>query len=494
MPFSNPDAAAVFDEIADLLEVQGGNAFRVRAYRNGARTLRDLPHNVQEMLARGEPLDALPGIGKDLAGKIAEVVATGTCAQLESLRREIPRGVVELLQLPGLGPRRVQALFQTLGVASLQQLREAAEQGRVHGVPGFTPAGEKRILEAVLARLQTQRRMPLAIAAPVAEALLAALAAVPGVKQAVAAGSLRRRRDTVGDLDLLVTAGHDSPVMARFVALPEVERVLSHGTTRSSVVLRNGLQLDLRAVPPESFGAAWLYFTGSKPHNIALRAIAQDLGLKLNEYGLFRGERRIAGATEEAVYRSLKLPWIPPELREDRGEFDAARAGHLPAPLDVAQLRGDLHAHTSDSDGRDSLEAMARAAQARGLRYLAITDHSPRLGVVHGLDAARLARQADAIDALNEKLHGITLLKGVEVDIPGGRRDPPCFRPDSAAPDRATAPRDGPPLLQHPGPSDQPPAGGARAHRPRPGARDPACARARLLPRTERPARAPGPG
>lgn len=426
MPVTNPDAAAVFDEIADLLEVRGGNAFRVRAYRNAARTLRDLPHAVHEMLARGEDLDALPGIGKDLAAKIAEIVASGTCAQLESLRKEVPHGVVELLQLPGLGPKRVQVLLETLGIASLKQLRDAAEHGRVQTVRGFTAAGEKRILEAVLARMQTARRMPLALAVPVAEALLAALRAVAGVKDAVAAGSLRRRRDTVGDLDLLVTSTADSPVMARFVALPEVERVLSHGSTRSSVVLRDGLQVDLRVVPPESFGAAWLYFTGSKPHNIALRSVAQDLGLKLNEYGLFRGERRIAGATEESVYRALKLPWIAPELREDRGELEAARGGRLPVPLELAQLRGDLHVHTADSDGRDGLEAMARAARARGLRYLAITDHSPRLAVVHGLDAARLARQAEAIDALNEKLDGITLLKGVEVDIlEDGRLDLP---------------------------------------------------------------------
>ncbi|MDE2605147.1 MAG: DNA polymerase/3'-5' exonuclease PolX [Burkholderiales bacterium] len=426
MPFSNPDAAAVFDEIADLLEVHGGNAFRVRAYRNAARTLRDYPRNVKEMLDAGEDLDDLPGIGRDLAGKIAEIVTTGTCAQLESLRKEVPHGIVELLQLPGLGPKRVQLLFEALGVKSLEELKQAAEEGRVHALRGFTPAGEKRILDAVLARMQTERRLPLARAFPVAGALLGALRAMPGVPQAVAAGSLRRMRDTVGDLDLLVTAAADSPVMDRFVALPEVERVLSHGGTRSSVVLRNGLQVDLRAVAPESFGSAWLYFTGSKAHNIALRTIAQDQGLKLNEYGLFRGERRVAGATEEEVYGALRLPWIPPELREDRGEIAAAQAGRLPATLQLADLRGDLHVHTTDSDGQDGLEAMARAAQARGLRYLAVTDHSPRLAVVHGLTADRLARQADAIDALNAKLEGITLLKGIEVDIlEDGRLDLP---------------------------------------------------------------------
>ena len=417
MAVTNTDAAAVFDEIADLLEVQGGNAFRVRAYRNAARTLRDLPRGVAELVAAGEDLDTLPGIGADLAHKIGEIVATGTCEQLEALRRELPHGLVELLQLPGIGPRRVQSLYRNLGIASLEQLREAAQAGRVHTVRGFTPAGEQRLLEAAIARLQQERRMPLASAVPVAGSLLADLQATPGVRQAVAAGSLRRRRDTVGDLDLLVTADADSPVMARFVEAPGVQRVLARGGTRSSVVLKNGLQVDLRAVPPESFGAAWLYFTGSKAHNIALRKLAQERDLKLNEYGLFRGTRRVAGATEASVYRALHLPWIAPELREDRGELAAAREGRLPRLVEERDLRGDLHVHTTDSDGRDTLEAMAAAAAARGLQYLAITDHSPRVAIVHGLTAARLARQIDAIDALNARLQGLTLLKGIEVDI-----------------------------------------------------------------------------
>lgn len=426
MPFANPDAAAVFDEIADLLEVGGGNAFRVRAYRNAARTLRDLPRSAADMLADGQDLDALPGIGKDLAGKIAEIVATGTCAQLETLRQQLPHGVVELLQLPGLGPKRAHALYADLGIASLKQLREAAEQGRIHRVRGFSEAGEQRLLAAARTRLQSGQRMLLAHAWPVAEALVAQLKATPGVQQAVAAGSLRRMRDTVGDLDLLVTASAASPVMGSFPRGRDVARVLAAGGTRASVVLRSGLQVDLRAVPPESLGAASLYFTGSKAHNIALRRLAQDAGMKLNEYGLFRGEHRVAGASEEEVYRALGLPWIPPELREDRGEIEAARAGALPQLVQLADLRGDLHAHTADSDGRDDLEAMAHAAAARGLQYLAVTEHSPRLGIVHGLTAARLARQIDAIDALNARLRGITLLKGVEVDIlEDGRLDLP---------------------------------------------------------------------
>ncbi|MEW6705658.1 MAG: DNA polymerase/3'-5' exonuclease PolX [Pseudomonadota bacterium] len=426
MPTVNADVAAVFDEIADLLEVRNANVFRVRAYRNAARMLGELGRDVKAMVDQGEDLDALPGIGPDLAGKITEIVATGRCAQLEQLRKEVPPAVGELLKIRGLGPRRVAALHQALGVRTLLQLQRACEQGRIRQVPGFGPKAEQQILQSVASRLAAGRRVKLAVAAQVAEALLAELKAVPGVVQAVPAGSLRRMRETVGDLDLLVTAAPGSPVMQRFAAGPRVRRVLAQGSTRASVELDTGLQVDLRAVAPAGLGAAWVYFTGSKAHNIALRRIAQDRGLKLNEYGVYRGRQRIAGDTEASVYRALGLPFIEPELREERGEIEAARAGRLPALVQRADLRGDLHAHTRDSDGHDSLEAMAEAARTRGLQYLAITDHSQHLGVARGLDAGRLARQIDRIDALNERLHGIVLLKGVEVDIlADGRLDLP---------------------------------------------------------------------
>lgn len=295
-------------------------------------------------------------------------------------------------------------------------------------MPGFSRAAEQRILEAVIARLKSDRRVPLAGAAQVAAALVTELRAVPGVVRAEAAGSVRRRRDTVGDIDVLVSVQGPSPVMDRFCGTAGVQRVLAKGRTRASIVLASGLQVDLRAVPQASFGAAWLYFTGSKPHNIALRRLAQDAGLKLNEYGLFRGTRRMAGDTEESVYRALALPWIAPELREDRGEVEAARAGRLPQLVQLRQLRGDLHVHTSASDGRDSLRVMAQAAADRGLAYLAITDHSRRLAVAHGLDAEHLARQIDLVDEMNEQLTGITLLKGIEVDI---REDGTLDLPDS---------------------------------------------------------------
>ena len=417
MPVVNADVAAVFDEIADLLEVEGANVFRIRAYRNAVRMLGDLGRSVKTMVEQGEDLDALPGIGPDLAAKIGEVVATGSCAQLERLRQELPPAIGELLHIPGLGPKRVRALHRELGIESLAQLHRAAADGRIRTVHGFGERTQRQILEAAAARLQAARRVKLAVASQVADALLAELSAVPGVERAVAAGSLRRMRETVGDLDLLVTARRGSPVMERFAAGPSVRRVLAKGGTKASVVLADGLQVDLRAVPPASFGAAWLYFTGSKAHNIALRRRAQEAGLKLNEYGVYRGTRRIAGESEAAVYQALGLAYVEPELREDRGEVEAAREHRLPALVTRADLCGDLHVHSSDSDGRDGLEALAEAARARGLRYLAVTDHTQRLALVRGLGPERLARQIDRIDALNARLRGVRLLKGVEVDI-----------------------------------------------------------------------------
>lgn len=415
MPVRNAEVAAVFDEIADLLEIEDENPFRVRAYRNAARMLGELGRNLDGM--QGSELDALPGIGPDLAGKIAEVVQTGTCPLLERLRKLLPPAISELSRVPGMGPKRVKRLHERLGVRTVEELHRAAQEGRVREVRGFGPLIEQRILAATSARLQARRRFKLVEVEALARDLLAFLEAVPGVRQVLAAGSLRRGRDTVGDLDLLVTSSADSAVIDRFAAHPEVRQVLARGTTRASVVLGNGLQVDLRAVAPESFGAAALYFTGSKAHNIALRRLAQDAGLKINEYGVFRGDERVAGETEEAVYRTVGLPFIVPELRENRGELEAAREGRLPELVTLGDIRGDLHAHTSESDGHDSLEAMVEAARARGMHYLAVTEHSRYLPVARGMDPERLAAQIDRIDRFNESLQGFTVLKGIEVDI-----------------------------------------------------------------------------
>jgi DNA polymerase (family 10) len=417
MPVHNADIAALFEEIADRLEIQGANPFRIRAYRNAARTLGELPQEARALLEKGGDLTRLPGIGDDLAAKIQEIVGTGRCSLLERLRRELPPAVTELLRIPGLGPKRVKALYHDLEVQTVEQLYRAARDGLIRALPGFGEKTELNILQAVEAHASQTHRFKLAVAAQYAEALTSFLQTAPGVKQVAIAGSFRRMRETVGDLDILVTATANSPVMQHFTAYDEVAEILSAGSTRASVVLKSGLQVDLRVVEEKSYGAALCYFTGSKAHNIAIRRIAQQLGLKINEYGVFRGTERIAGEDEVSVYRSVGLPFIPPELREDRGEIEAAHAGSLPRLVEFADLRGDLHAHTRATDGHDSLREMALAAQALGLEYLAITKHSRHLTVAHGLDPLRLARQCEEIDRLNLELDGITLLKGIEVDI-----------------------------------------------------------------------------
>jgi DNA polymerase (family 10) len=417
MPVHNADIAAVFGEIADRLEVEDANPLRVRAYRNAARMVGGLGRSVRTMIEQGADLDALPGIGPDLAGKMREIVATGSCTLLERLRRELPPAITELLALPGIGPKRARALHHELDLQTIEQLRQAAQQGRIQTIPGFGAKTQEQILRATAAHLKPPQRFRRITGLAVSESLLAYLRGAPGVLQAEAAGSLRRMRDTVGDLDLLVTVQPGSPVIDRFVAYEDVRQVLAQGPTKASLVLKSGMQVDLRAVPAASFGAAWVYFTGSKAHGIALRRLAQERGLKINEYGVYRGSQRLAGETEASVYNAVGLPFIEPELREDRGELEAARQGRLPALLQRTDLRGDLHVHTSDSDGHDSIEAMAYAAREQGLDYLAITDHSRRLAMARGLDPRRLDRQIDQIDRLNARLRGITVLKGIEVDI-----------------------------------------------------------------------------
>lgn len=431
MTVRNDKIAAAFDEIADLLELQDANPFRVRAYRNAARTLVSWPEEMADWAAQKRDFDDLPGVGADLAGKIGEILERGSCDQLDRLRAQFPRGITELLQIPGLGPKRVHALYHELGVRSPAQIQSAAREGRIRDIRGFGETSERRIAEAAAAYLQRSTRWPIARIAGDVEALLEHLRTTPGVSQAVVAGSYRRRRDTVGDIDILVAAARGQALADRLQAFEQVEQVLAHGTTRASVVLTNGLQVDLRVVQPSSFGAALVYFTGSKAHNIALRRIARARKLKINEYGVFtadqgRTAKRIAGDTETSVYAAIGLPYIPPELREDHGEIEAARQHALPHLVDRSHLRGDLHAHTKASDGVETLEQMARAARDAGLDYLAITEHSQSLTVARGLDAERLGAHIDAIDRLNETLQGIVLLKGIEIEIlEDGRLDLP---------------------------------------------------------------------
>lgn len=417
VPVHNADIAAVFEEIADLLEIKGDNPFRIRAYRNAARTVGEFGQELKTLIDTGKELPNLPGIGVDLARKIREVATAGTCKLLEQLHREMPAAITELLKVPGLGPKRVRRLYDALEVSTIEQLRRAAGAGRIRALPGFGARTEARILQAIAERRGPEQRLKLVVAAQYAQALESWLTKVPGVRQVTVAGSYRRMRETVGDLDVLVAARAGSPVMDRFIGYDEVKEVLSYGDTRASVVLKSGLQVDLRLVPPESYGAALHYFTGSKAHNIAVRKLGQAQGLKINEYGVFRGQRRVAGDTEESVFAAVNLPWIPPELREDRGELEAARARRLPRLVTVADLKGDLHAHTKATDGHHSILAMATAAKAAGLSYLAITDHSRHLAMARGLDPQRLEKQIDEIERVNAGLNGITLLKGIEVDI-----------------------------------------------------------------------------
>jgi len=413
MPVQNAEVAGMFDQAAELLEIAGENQFRVRAYRRAARTIEGLPQSVKSMLAAGRDLSELPGIGKDLAGKIVDIVATGHFALLDSLKKKLPGELGEMAGLPGLGPKRLKLLHDRLKVNTFDDLRRIIRTGRLHSVKGFGPTTEQK-LAAALEKPVSEKRFKLSVAEAEADALASFLR---GSGRVTVAGSYRRRRDTVGDLDLVVTADDAAAVGNKLVSYENIAEVLAHGGTRTTVVLRSGIQVDVRAVPEQSYGAALLYFTGSKAHNIALRAIALRRGWKLNEYGLFSGKRRIAGLTEEDIYQKLGLAYIPPEMREDRGEVALAQAGDLPVLVTQADICGDLHVHSDWTDGTASIEAMAQAAQAKGYRYIALTDHSRRVAMAHGLDPARVSKQAREIDRINAQLRGLTILKGIEVDI-----------------------------------------------------------------------------
>jgi len=422
MPVQNAEISAMFEQTADLLEIKGGNQFRVRAYRRAARTIEGLPQSVRGLLSAGTDLSELPGIGKDLAGKIADIVKTGHFELLDSLKKQLPGQLGDMAALPGLGPKRVKLLYDKLKLRTLDDLRRAIRTGRLRKLKGFGPTIEKKIA-AALAKPTAEKRFRIAVAEAEAEALVGYLR---NGGRVVVAGSYRRRRETVGDLDVLVTAKDGAAVGDKLTRYDNVAEVLAHGPTRTTVVLRSGLQVDVRAVPEQSYGAALMYFTGSKAHNIALRGLAIDRGWKLNEYGMFAGKRRVAGATEEEIYKKLGLQYIPPELREDRGEIALAKANKLPRLVSVSDIRGDLHVHSDWTDGTAPIADMAAAAKARGYDYMALTDHSRRVAMAHGLDPARVSRQIREVEKLNKKLKGFTILTGIEVDIlKDGRLDLP---------------------------------------------------------------------
>ncbi len=413
----NAEIAALFNRYAVLLEIEGDNPFRVRAYRNAARTIENLPRDINQMLAEGFDLTELPGIGDDLAGKLADIAASGRFAAFDALKKRLPAGLADLTGVPGLGPKRIKMLFQKLKIKSVAQLGAAARAGRLRELPGIGPKIEQGIRQATEHHQTTERRLRLATAEQIAAPLVRYLQSIAGVEQVTIAGSFRRRKETVGDIDILAISAKGSPVIERFVAYGEVAEIIAEGTTRASVRLKSGLQVDLRVVPKRSYGAALLYFTGSKTHNIALRAMAVKRGLKFNEYGVFKGARWVAGYTEKDVYAKAGLPFIEPELRENQGELQAAQSGKLPQLITLGDLKGDLHTHTEASDGEATIEKMAEAARKCGYDYLAISDHAKHMGIVHGLDARRLAAQMKAIDRLNAKHRGLRLLKSAEVDI-----------------------------------------------------------------------------
>jgi len=415
---NNAQIASLFDEISDMLEFDGANPFRVRAYRNAARVVRDLGESVTGILGDAErELTDINGIGQDLAEKIATVATTGTLPMYEELTAKFPPGVLALLRVPGLGPKKAAALHKELKINSLDELREACVNQQVRKLRGFGAKTEETILEGLDIAKAADQRIYWAEADAYVEAIREHLADLKTIQQMEFAGSYRRGRETVGDLDILVVSDDPDVVMDRLGEYDDVASTIGRGPTKMSIRLSSGLQVDLRVVPAESFGAALVYFTGSKQHNIVLRGMAKERGLKINEYGVFRGEESVAGGTEEEVYAALDLPWFPPEMREARSEFDWAASGELPELVKLNDMRGDLHMHTTETDGKATLEEMVDAAKRRGLKYIAITDHSQRVSMANGLGPDRLREQWKAVDRINEKVSGITVLKGIEVDI-----------------------------------------------------------------------------
>lgn len=428
----NLEVAWVLAEIADLIEIRGVDAFKSRAYRRAAGVIASLPRDIAVIGEAGE-LETLPGIGKGLAAKIGEIIRSGTCSYLEDLKADVPEGLRDMLAIPGVGAKTASALYRELGVRSLADLERAAKSGRIRALKGMSVRTEQRISDG-LARLRDHSgRLPLGIAKPLAAELAAAIAQLPAVTAVDVAGSIRRGKEEVADIDIIAAACRPDDVTAAFCRMPQVGSVLSQGPTMATVLLRFGCQADLRVVAPEQYVTARHHFTGSKEHNVRLRGLAKDRGLKLNEYGLFRVAEGDAGGeplpvdSEAELYRQLGMDVVPPELREDRGEVEAALAGTLPRLLELTDIRGDLHVHTDWSDGKNTILEMATRAAERGYEYIAITDHSQALAMAGGLGPEKLARQAGAImEAQAAVGDRIRILRGIEVDIlSDGRLDLP---------------------------------------------------------------------
>jgi DNA polymerase (family 10) len=417
MPVQNSEIADMFYEAADLLEIEDANPFRVRAYRNAARTIEGHSKRIYKMIDDGENLKEISGIGEDLAEKIREVVDTGNLRFLEDLRSRTPHSLIELLKISGLGPKRVQQLYHKLDIKNLQELQDALKSGKVSELDGFGNKTVDNILEAIEAGSFGEKRTRYDIAEQFVTPILDYLKNLDFVKKAVIAGSFRRRKATIGDLDIIAISDRGEDVCNAFVEYDSVSEILSQGETKASVSLRSGLQVDLRVVKSESFGAALLYFTGSKSHNIHLRNIAVDRGYKLNEYGVYKDDEIISGETEKEIYEFFDMPYIEPELREDRGEIEAGLNRKLPDLVHLEDIRGDLQMHSTESDGKHSIAEMAETADELGYEYIAITDHSSYIGVTNGLKPEDIDSYIRKIDDFNEHHKGVWVLKGIEVDI-----------------------------------------------------------------------------
>ncbi len=403
--------------MADLLEIKGENVFRIRAYRRAAQNIGGLPKDVAQMTE--DELLAIPGIGKDLAGKIRHYIESGKMEAYDELRKEVPEGLTLLLSVPSLGPKTAKLLYDRLQIKDIDDLERLARERRLSGLPGIKDKTEENILKGIEMLRRGKERLPIGRVLPTAQDILSQLRKKAHVRELTLAGSLRRWKETVKDIDILATSEEPEKVMSAFVHLPVVREVLMHGPTKSSVVITEGIQVDLRVVEEASFGAALAYFTGSKSHNIRLREMAVKAGMKINEYGIYRekDDRRLGGEKEEDVYRLLGLPYIPPELREDTGEIEAAMEDRLPELLELTDIKGDLHVHTKRSDGSHTLQELVKAAGERGYEYIAITDHTKGLGVARGLNEEKILEELKEIKAFNRRLKGFRVLMGVEVDI-----------------------------------------------------------------------------
>jgi len=421
----NQEIAQVFDKIADCLEYKQESQFRQNAYRRAARAMMDLSEDVEDVYARGE-LKSIPGIGEGMAEKIAEYLDTGTMVRYEEARRGVPDTLLLMTRIPGLGPKTLRLVHEKLGVNTIEELEAAAKSGKLNELRGLGPKKAENILRGIRLRAESGQRVRLGVALPLVETITGQLRRKVKVAQCLPAGSLRRMRETVGDIDILATGADGPRIVEAFTKLPQVRDVLGQGDTKGTVITGDGLQVDLRVVPEESYGAALQYFTGSKSHNIRLREIARKKRLKVNEYGVFRGEKSICGRTEEEVYGVLGLDWVPPVLREDRGEIEAAQEHRLPRLVEQGDIRGDLHVHSKWSDGKATIEQMVLAAKELGYEYVAISDHSLSTVIAKGLDVARLHRQMDEIRKLRKKIDGIAILTSTEMDIkPDGSLDYP---------------------------------------------------------------------